>query len=71
MKNIDREMEEIAKLYSYMNDNDKAEWSKSKAKDMYDDEVKYCSDHSIDNPLSGVDVLYETIMEFIIQDKEE
>ena len=64
MVNINIEMEEIAKLYSLMSDEDKA-------KTMYDDEIRYCSEHSIDNPLSSIDVLYETIQEFIEQDEEE
>ena len=71
MVNINTEMEEIAKLYSLMSDEDKANWTIDEAKAMYDDEITYCKEHSIDNPLSGVDVLYETIQEFIEQDEEE
>lgn len=71
MVNLDREMEEIAKLYSFMSDEDKEKWSIGDAKAMYNDEVKYCTEHFIDNPLSTIDVLYETIKEFIEQDEDE
>lgn len=71
MVNINIEMEEIAKLYSLMRNEDKANWTIDEAKTMYDDEIRYCSEHSIDNPLSSIDVLYETIQEFIEQDEEE
>ena len=71
MANIDLEMEEISKLYGYMNDEDKNNWSFDEAQAMYDDEVKYCTEHAIDNPLSSVDVLYDTIREFIKQDEDE
>ena len=71
MGNIDLEMEEITKLYGYMNDDDKDNWSINEAQAMYDDEVKYCEEHSINNPLSSVDVLYDTIREFIEQDEDD
>ncbi len=69
MDKIELEMEEIAKLYSYMSDEDKDNWTQEAAKSMYDDEMLYCNEHSIDNPLiGGVEVLYDTIREMIEQD---
>lgn len=69
MSNIELEMEEIAKLYSYMSDEEKDNWTQANAKSMFDDEVLYCKEHSIINPLiGGVEVLHDTICEMIEQD---
>ena len=37
---IDAEIEQIAKLYSYMPEEEKQDWTMIKAKKMYEDELK-------------------------------
>lgn len=62
------EMELISKLYSYMDENDKANWSREAAKDMYEDELNISAKNGHKCPIESSEVLFDTIAEFISQD---
>ncbi len=66
----DATMELIAHLYSFMTEEDKAEWSLTKAEEMVDDQYRYEIDEGITPSYYSVMDFYEIIAEFIAQDAE-
>ena len=67
----DSTMELIAHLYSFMDDDEKAAWSKDAARDMVDDQCRYEIENGITPPYYSATDFYEIIAEFIRQDEED
>lgn len=66
-----QEMELIAKIYGYLDKEDKEEWTSEKAQDVYEDELKISAEHGYMCPIENAEVLYDTIKELIQQDYED
>lgn len=64
-------MELIAYLYGFLDDEDKASWSRQDAEKMVSDQRRYEIDRGIAPHDYEVDDFYEVIAEFIAQDAEE
>ena len=67
---IDAEIEQIAKLYSYMPEEEKQDWTMIKAKKMYEDELKVSKSNNSKCLLKNINLIYKVIGEFIEQDRE-
>ena len=67
----DSTMELIAHLYSFMTDDDKADWSIEEAEKMVADQYRYEIGNGITPPYYSTADFYEVIAEFIAQDAED
>lgn len=73
MKNTfvtDETMELIAELYSYMDEEEMADWSMKAAQDLVADQRRYEIEHGHVPGNYDPEVFYEVIAEFIQQDTE-
>ena len=61
----------IAKLYSYMSEYDRENWTMTEAQYMYDDELLISEQNGYNCPIESTEVLFDTIKEFIRQDTKE
>ena len=66
-----QEMELIAKIYGYLDKEDKEEWTSEEAQTVYEDELKIAAEHGYICPIENAEVLYDTINELIKQDYED
>lgn len=65
------EMELIMKLYDYMSEEDKLDWTPKNAEEMYNDELMLSEQRGYECQIESAEVLFETINELIQQDLED
>lgn len=65
------EMELIMKLYDYMSEEDKLDWTPKNAEEMYNDELMLSEQRGYECQIESAEVLFETINELIQQDIED